>query len=239
MGVSLCMCFLSQGGFKKLWGPGALEHVLPPAVHALPATWGTRSARGSAMAARHWPQTLDSRRLTFHTHTRAPTEGTFVSMGVLSDGSYGAPKDVIFSFPVTTKDGKWSIVQVWRGSKGERWLTLSRRALGGGCPCTAHPHSHAAALQAADLNDSRPAALQAYAPAPCLALRPPPSPLAWITTAGPGHRRALRPAAEDHRGRTGGGEGAGPGVPGGPVKPPLTLRVGLLTNSSCSAGYHV
>ncbi|KFM24061.1 Malate dehydrogenase, cytoplasmic [Auxenochlorella protothecoides] len=38
-------------------------------------------------------------------------EGTFVSMGVLSDGSYGAPKDVIFSFPVTTKDGKWSIVQ--------------------------------------------------------------------------------------------------------------------------------
>lgn len=32
-------------------------------------------------------------------------------MGVLSDGSYGAPKGVIFSFPCTCADGKWSIVQ--------------------------------------------------------------------------------------------------------------------------------
>lgn len=32
-------------------------------------------------------------------------------MGVLSDGSYGSPKGVIFSFPCTCKDGKWSIVQ--------------------------------------------------------------------------------------------------------------------------------
>lgn len=37
--------------------------------------------------------------------------GKFVSMGVLSDGSYGAPKDVVFSFPVTIKGGKWEIVQ--------------------------------------------------------------------------------------------------------------------------------
>ena len=32
-------------------------------------------------------------------------------MGVYSDGSYGAPKGVIYSFPVTCKDGQWSIVQ--------------------------------------------------------------------------------------------------------------------------------
>jgi len=38
-------------------------------------------------------------------------EGVWVSMGVLSDGSYGAPKDVMFSFPCTCKDGVWSIVQ--------------------------------------------------------------------------------------------------------------------------------
>lgn len=38
-------------------------------------------------------------------------EGTWVSMGVLSDGSYGAPKDVIYSFPVTCKNGEWKIVQ--------------------------------------------------------------------------------------------------------------------------------
>nr|CAX72200.1 cytosolic malate dehydrogenase [Schistosoma japonicum] len=38
-------------------------------------------------------------------------ENEWVSMSVISDGSYGAPKDVIFSFPVQIKDGKWSIVQ--------------------------------------------------------------------------------------------------------------------------------
>lgn len=37
--------------------------------------------------------------------------GKFVSMGVISDGSYGTPKDVVYSFPVEIKDGKWSIVQ--------------------------------------------------------------------------------------------------------------------------------
>ncbi|EFN52647.1 malate dehydrogenase, cytoplasmic [Chlorella variabilis] len=38
-------------------------------------------------------------------------EGTWVSMGVYSDGSYGAPKGVVYSFPVTCKAGTWSIVQ--------------------------------------------------------------------------------------------------------------------------------
>jgi malate dehydrogenase len=37
--------------------------------------------------------------------------GEFVSMGVISDGSYGAPKDIVFSFPVEIKDKKWKIVQ--------------------------------------------------------------------------------------------------------------------------------
>eukprot|EP00244_Chara_vulgaris_P009811 TRINITY_DN429_c0_g1_i6.p1 TRINITY_DN429_c0_g1~~TRINITY_DN429_c0_g1_i6.p1 ORF type:complete len:400 (-),score=88.97 TRINITY_DN429_c0_g1_i6:382-1581(-) len=38
-------------------------------------------------------------------------EGTFTSMGVYSDGSYGVPAGVIYSFPVTTKNGEWTIVQ--------------------------------------------------------------------------------------------------------------------------------
>lgn len=42
-------------------------------------------------------------------------EGTWVSMGVYSDGSYGQPEGLIYSFPVTCKDGKWSIVQVRNG----------------------------------------------------------------------------------------------------------------------------
>lgn len=32
-------------------------------------------------------------------------------MGVVSDGSYGVPAGLISSFPVTTKDGKFEIVQ--------------------------------------------------------------------------------------------------------------------------------
>lgn len=40
--------------------------------------------------------------------------GTSVSMGVISNGSYGAPADVIFSYPVAIKDKQWTIVQVIR-----------------------------------------------------------------------------------------------------------------------------
>lgn len=35
----------------------------------------------------------------------------WVSMGVFSDGSYDTPAGVMFSFPVTIQNGKWSIVQ--------------------------------------------------------------------------------------------------------------------------------
>ena len=40
-----------------------------------------------------------------------PEDGSWVSMGVVSDGSYGTPAGLVYSFPVTCKDGKWSIVQ--------------------------------------------------------------------------------------------------------------------------------
>ncbi|KAL0339306.1 UNVERIFIED_CONTAM: Malate dehydrogenase, cytoplasmic [Sesamum angustifolium] len=38
-------------------------------------------------------------------------KGTWVSMGVSSDGSYGIPPGLIYSFPVTCEKGEWSIVQ--------------------------------------------------------------------------------------------------------------------------------
>nr|GEV79482.1 malate dehydrogenase [Tanacetum cinerariifolium] len=38
-------------------------------------------------------------------------EGTWVSMGVYSDGSYNVPAGLIYSFPVTCRNGEWSIVQ--------------------------------------------------------------------------------------------------------------------------------
>ncbi|KAF3780606.1 malate dehydrogenase [Nymphaea thermarum] len=38
-------------------------------------------------------------------------QGTWVSMGVYSDGSYNVPAGLIYSFPVTCQDGEWTIVQ--------------------------------------------------------------------------------------------------------------------------------
>lgn len=42
--------------------------------------------------------------------------GQWVSMGVVSDGSYGVTPGLVFSYPVKCSGGKWSIVQgecVW------------------------------------------------------------------------------------------------------------------------------
>ncbi|KIX84574.1 malate dehydrogenase [Thermus filiformis] len=38
-------------------------------------------------------------------------EGDWVSMAVVSDGSYGVPEGLVYSFPVRTKDGEYEIVQ--------------------------------------------------------------------------------------------------------------------------------
>ncbi|KAG5221937.1 malate dehydrogenase [Salix suchowensis] len=38
-------------------------------------------------------------------------KGTWVSMGVYSDGSYGIQPGLVYSFPVTCEKGRWSIVQ--------------------------------------------------------------------------------------------------------------------------------
>ena len=64
-------------------------------------------ARGSSSAASAASATIDAARdwLT------GSAEGDWVSMAVRSDGSYGVPEGLIYSFPVTTKDGDWEIVQ--------------------------------------------------------------------------------------------------------------------------------
>jgi malate dehydrogenase len=38
-------------------------------------------------------------------------EGDWVSMGIPSDGSYGIESGLIYGYPVTCKDGKYTIVQ--------------------------------------------------------------------------------------------------------------------------------
>ena len=64
-------------------------------------------ARGSSSAASAASATVDAAR-DWLLGTRADN---WVSMAVFSDGSYGVPKGLISSFPVTTKGGDWSIVQ--------------------------------------------------------------------------------------------------------------------------------
>ncbi|KQW49908.1 malate dehydrogenase [Nocardioides sp. Root1257] len=64
-------------------------------------------ARGSSSAASAASATVDAARDWL---LGSPADD-WVSMAVVSDGSYGVPEGLISSFPVTTKDGDWSIVQ--------------------------------------------------------------------------------------------------------------------------------
>jgi len=64
-------------------------------------------ARGASSAASAASATTDAAR----DWLRGSAEGDWVSMAVISDGSYGVPEGLISSFPVTTKDGDWTIVQ--------------------------------------------------------------------------------------------------------------------------------
>lgn len=64
-------------------------------------------ARGSSSAASAASATVDAARDWLY----GTPEGDWVSMAVVSDGSYGVPEGLISSFPVTTKDGDWAIVQ--------------------------------------------------------------------------------------------------------------------------------
>jgi malate dehydrogenase len=64
-------------------------------------------ARGSSSAASAASATIDAAR----DWLAGSPEGDWVSMAVRSDGSYGVQEGLISSFPVTTSDGDWSIVQ--------------------------------------------------------------------------------------------------------------------------------
>jgi malate dehydrogenase len=64
-------------------------------------------ARGSSSAASAASATVDAAR----DWLLGSAKDDWVSMAVVSDGSYGVPEGLISSFPVTTKDGNWEIVQ--------------------------------------------------------------------------------------------------------------------------------
>lgn len=64
-------------------------------------------ARGASSAASAAMATVDHVR----DWVKGSADGDWLSMAVVSDGSYGVPEGLISSFPVTTKDGNYEIVQ--------------------------------------------------------------------------------------------------------------------------------
>jgi len=64
-------------------------------------------ARGASSAASAASAAIDHIR----TWMLGSAAGDYVSMGVPSDGSYGIPEGVVFSYPVTTANGAYTIVQ--------------------------------------------------------------------------------------------------------------------------------
>ncbi|MEV4971369.1 malate dehydrogenase [Streptomyces scopuliridis] len=64
-------------------------------------------ARGASSAASAANAAIDH----IHTWVNGTAEGDWTSMGIPSDGSYGVEEGLISSFPVTTKNGVYEIVQ--------------------------------------------------------------------------------------------------------------------------------
>jgi malate dehydrogenase len=64
-------------------------------------------ARGTSSAASAASAAIDH----IHDWMLGTPDGDWVSMAVPSDGSYGIPEGVIYSYPVTCKNGEYSVVQ--------------------------------------------------------------------------------------------------------------------------------
>jgi malate dehydrogenase len=75
----------------------------------------TVQQRGAAIIAARKISSVASTATAICDHMRdwicGTSDGQWVSMGVMSKGEYGAPTDVVFSFPVTCKSGEWKIVE--------------------------------------------------------------------------------------------------------------------------------
>ncbi len=81
-----------------------LENTFIPTVQRRGAA--IIEARGASSAASAASATIDAAR----DWLLGTKDGDWTSMAVVSDGSYGVPEGLISSFPVTTSNGSWSIV---------------------------------------------------------------------------------------------------------------------------------
>jgi malate dehydrogenase len=82
-----------------------LEETFIPAVQQRGAA--VIKARGASSAASAASAAIDH----VHDWLRGSAAGDWVSMAVPSDGSYGIAEGVIYSYPVSCKNGEYQIVQ--------------------------------------------------------------------------------------------------------------------------------
>ena len=89
---------------KSLVAPEWIEQSFIPTVQQRGAA--VIKARGSSSAASAASAAIDHVRTWFH----GTPAGDWVSMAVPSDGSYGIPAGVIYSYPVTVRNGDYQLV---------------------------------------------------------------------------------------------------------------------------------
>lgn len=65
------------------------------------------AARGASSAASAANATLEH----MHDLFRGTNDGDWTSMALVSPGAYGIPEGLVYSFPVTARDGEWTIVE--------------------------------------------------------------------------------------------------------------------------------
>ena len=101
--------FQAEADGKKVWpqinDQAWLENTFIPLIQKRGAA--IIDARGLSSAASAANAAIDHMR----TWVQGTADGDWVSMAVVSDGSYGVPEGLISSFPVTCSGGRWEIVQ--------------------------------------------------------------------------------------------------------------------------------
>ena len=101
--------FSAEADGKKVWpminDQSWLETTFIPTVQKRGAA--IIDARGLSSAASAANAAIDHVRDWVH----GSKDGDWVTMGIPSDGSYGIPEGIIFGYPVTTRNGSYSIVK--------------------------------------------------------------------------------------------------------------------------------
>ncbi|MEY2624504.1 MAG: malate dehydrogenase [Gammaproteobacteria bacterium] len=98
-------CFVKGQSARSLVDADWIEKTFIPTVQQRGAA--IIKARGASSAASAGSAAIDHIRDWF----RGSAQGDWVSMGIPSDGSYGIPEGVIYSYPVVCRGGQYEIVQ--------------------------------------------------------------------------------------------------------------------------------